>query len=287
MWAAAQALARVGELFIVAPDREQSGVGAALTLHAPVKVQTIPIDGRLGRAAVVAADTADVPDPAAGPETLHPVTAYSVEGTPGDSCILGLEHLAGPVDLVVSGINSGSNLGWDVLVSGTVGAAWQGYMRGYPTIAISVGSVQSPRFDGAAALLRRLAEQLTAPPGGGAAPAAAREPLLLNVNVPSLPPEQIAGIEITRPGGRSYGESVREEGVGHQKRYWIARNRPVMADNGPGTDMHAARNNRISITPMRLNLGSPEQVERVGELTAAVAVEIGAKLWPPGEIMPG
>lgn len=284
MWAAAQALARVGELFIVAPDREQSGVGAALTLHAPVKVQTIPIDGRLGRAAVVAADTADAGD---GVEALHPVTAYSVEGTPGDSCILGLERLAGPVDLVVSGINSGSNLGWDVLVSGTVGAAWQGYMRGYPTIAISVGSVQNPRFDGAAALLRRLAEQLTAPPPGGAVPAAAREPLLLNVNVPSLPPEQIAGIEITRPGGRSYGESVREEGVGPQKRYWIARNRPVMADNGPGADMHAARNNRISITPMRLNLGSPEQMARVGELTAAVAAEIGAKLWPPGEITPG
>ena len=297
MWAAAQALARVGELFIVAPDREQSGVGAALTLHAPVKVQTIPVDGRLGRAAVVAADTADAGD---GVAALHPVTAFSVEGTPGDSCILGLERLAGPVDLVVSGINSGSNLGWDVLVSGTVGAAWQGYVRGYPTIAISVGSVQNPRFDGAAALLGRLAEKLTALPGGGATPGggvapaagsfpssvfapaagsfpssgvvppAAREPLLLNVNVPSLPPEQIAGVEITRPCGRSYGEAVREEGSGHQKRYWIARNRPVMADNGPGTDMHAARNNRISITPMHLDLGHREQMERLGEMLGEV-----------------
>ena len=280
LWAAAQALARVGELFIVAPDREQSGVGAALTLHAPVKVQTIPVDGRLGRAAVVAADTADAGD---GVAALHPVTAFSVEGTPGDSCILGLERLAGPVDLVVSGINSGSNLGWDVLVSGTVGAAWQGYVRGYPTIAISVGSVQNPRFDGAAALLGRLAEKLTALPAGGPAPppgsafpssgvvpAAAREPLLLNVNVPSLPPEQIAGVEITRPGGRSYGEAVREEGIGHQKRYWIARNRPVMADNGPGTDMHAARNNRISITPMHLDLGHREQMGWMGEMLGEV-----------------
>ncbi len=302
MWAAAQALARVGELFIVAPDREQSGVGAALTLHAPVKVQTIPVDGRLGRAAVVAADTADAGD---GVAALHPVTAFSVEGTPGDSCILGLERLAGPVDLVVSGINSGSNLGWDVLVSGTVGAAWQGYVRGYPTIAISVGSVQNPRFDGAAALLGRLAEKLTALPAGGAAPppgsafpssgvvppagafpyggvvpAAAREPLLLNVNVPSLPPEQIAGVEITRPGGRSYGEAVREEGVGHQKRYWIARNRPVMADNGPGTDMHAARNNRISITPMHLDLGHREQMGRMGEMLG----EVGAAIVGQGRV---
>ena len=293
LWAAAQALARVGELFIVAPDREQSGVGAALTLHAPVKATAIATDGRLGRAAVVAADTADANDANDPVETLHPVTAFAVEGTPGDSCILGLEKLAGPVDLVVSGINSGSNLGWDVLVSGTVGAAWQGYVRGYPTIAISVGSVQNPRFDGAAALLQTLAQRLTARPDAAAeapdvaadtpaaaadAPAVAadvpasggREPLLLNINVPSLPPELLAGIELTRPGGRSYGEAVREEGFGHQKRYWIARNRPVMADNGPGTDMHAVRNNRISLTPMHLNLGHHQQIPPLAELLADV-----------------
>ena len=287
LWAAAQALARVGELFIVAPDREQSGVGAALTLHAPVKATAIATDGRLGRAAVVAADTADASDANAAVETLHPVTAFAVEGTPGDSCILGLEKLAGPVDLVVSGINSGSNLGWDVLVSGTVGAAWQGYVRGYPTIAISVGSVQNPRFDGAAALLQTLAQRLTARPAAAAAtpaviaaeapavaaavPAAGgREPLLLNINVPSLPPELLAGIELTRPGGRSYGEAVREEGFGPQKRYWIARNRPVMADNGPGTDMYAVRNNRISLTPMHLNLGHPQQIPPLAELLGDV-----------------
>lgn len=286
LWAAAQALARVGELFIVAPDREQSGVGAALTLHAPVKATAIATDGRLGRAAVVAADTADASDAPVAGETLHPVTAFAVEGTPGDSCILGLEKLAGPVDLVVSGINSGSNLGWDVLVSGTVGAAWQGYVRGYPTIAISVGSVQNPRFDGAAALLQTLAQRLTARPAAAAAatetpaaeadtpaaPAASasREPLLLNINVPSLPPELLAGIELTRPGGRSYGEAVREEGFGPQKRYWIARNRPVMADNGPGTDMHAVRNNRISLTPMHLNLGHQQQIPPLAELLADV-----------------
>lgn len=293
LWAAAQALARVGELFIVAPDREQSGVGAALTLHAPVKATAIATDGRLGRAAVVAADTADASDANDPVETLHPVTAFAVEGTPGDSCILGLEKLAGPVDLVVSGINSGSNLGWDVLVSGTVGAAWQGYVRGYPTIAISVGSVQNPRFDGAAALLQTLAQRLTARPAAAAdapaiaaateTPAAAadipaadagsREPLLLNINVPSLPPELLAGIELTRPGGRSYGEAVREEGFGPQKRYWIARNRPVMADNGPGTDMHAVRNNRISLTPMHLNLGHQQQIPPLAELLRDVLGE--------------
>ncbi|CAI8001401.1 5'-nucleotidase SurE [Geodia barretti] len=244
LWAAAQALSQVGEVFVVAPDREQSGVGASLTLHAPVKARSLA-------------------------EVRNRVTAFSVEGTPGDSCILGLEKLVGSVDLVVSGINSGSNLGWDVMVSGTVGAAFQGYFRGYPTIAISVGSVQNPRFDGAASLLRLMALKLAQDNN--------RDGFLLNINVPSLAPDQITGVEITRPGGRSYGESVREEGTGHQKRYWIARNRPVMADNGEGTDMFATKANRISITPLHLNLSHQEVLPRVESLLAGVPEELLGK----------
>ncbi len=264
LWAAAQALAQVGELFVVAPDREQSGVGASLTLHAPVKARSLEIPALERLSAAVNEEAAG--DAPAVAEARYPVTAFSVEGTPGDSCILGLEKLVGPVDLVVSGINSGSNLGWDVMVSGTVGAALQGYVRGFPAIAISVGSVQNPRFDGAAALLRRLAQRQAGQPD--------KEAFLLNVNVPSLPMGQITGIDLTRPGGRSYSESVREEGTGHQKRYWIARNRAVMSDNGEGTDMWAARNNRISITPLNLNLGHPEQRSRLATRLADLTEEL-------------
>ncbi len=260
-------MAQVGELFVVAPDREQSGVGASLTLHAPVVARSLEIPA-LGRLSAAANEEAAAGDDRPA-EIRHPVTAFSVEGTPGDSCILALEKLVGTVDLVVSGINRGSNLGWDVMVSGTVGAALQGYVRGYPTIAISVGSVQSPRFDGAAALLRLLAQKLS--------PETGRDPFLLNINVPSLAPEQITGVEITRPGGRSYGESVREEGLGPQKRYWIARNRPVMADNGEGTDMWAARSNRISITPLHLNLGHQEALPRVQSLLAGIPEQLLGK----------
>lgn len=264
LWAAAQALSQVGEVCVVAPDREQSGVGASLTLHAPVVASSLEIPAleRLGAAANEEAASPDEPQA----EIHHRVTAFSVEGTPGDSCILALEKLVGPVDLVVSGINRGSNLGWDVMVSGTVGAAFQGYFRGYPTIAISVGSVQNPRFDGAASLLRLMAQKVAQEPAHDGR----REAFLLNVNVPSLAPDQITGLEITRPGGRSYGESVREEGTGHQKRYWIARNRPVMADNGEGTDMFATRNNRISVTPLHLNLSHQEAMPRVESLLAGV-----------------
>ncbi len=269
LWAAAQALAQVGELFVVAPDREQSGVGASLTLHAPVVARSLEIPAleRLSAAANEEAASAD--DQQA--EIRHRVTAFSVEGTPADSCILALEKLVGPVDLVVSGINRGSNLGWDVLVSGTVGAAFQGYFRGYPTIAISVGSVQNPRFDGAAGLLRLIARKLEQEGESN------RGGFLLNINVPSLAPDQITGVEITRPGGRSYGESVREEGTGHQKRYWIARNRPVMADNGEGTDMWANRNNSISVTPLHLNLSHQELRPRITSLLSGVPEQLLGK----------
>ena len=104
----------MGEVRVVAPLHEQSGVGAALTLHAPVEVREESIDPKLA---------------GEGPD-LFDVIAYSVDGTPADSCVVALEKVVGKVDLVVSGINAGSNTGWDVIVSGTVGAALQGYFRG-------------------------------------------------------------------------------------------------------------------------------------------------------------
>ena len=231
---------------MVAPDREQSGVGACLTLHAPVKAREAPASHYLGDA----------------PVDAHQVRAYSVEGTPGDSCILALEQLVGSVDLVVSGINTGSNLGWDIMVSGTVGAAIQGYVRGYRTIAISVGSVQNPHFDGAARLLELMARQL--------AQRQSDSPFFLNINVPSVPLSQVSGVQVTRLGGRSYGESVREEGLGSQKRYWLSRNRPIHGDNPEGTDIWALKNNRISITPLQLDLSNQQQIPEIEALLGEV-----------------
>ena len=221
---------------MAAPDREQSGIGAALTLHHPVYARSVRPSAYLNEVG----------------EHPNPISAHIVEGTPGDSCILGLEQLIGKVDLVVSGINTGSNLGWDVLVSGTVGAALQGYVRGYPTIAISVGSVLNPQFDVAAHFLQLTASKLDK--------ASTPDLFFLNVNVPSVALDQINGVQVTRLSGRSYSESVRSEGTGHQQRYWISRNRPVHNDNSEGTDAWALKNNRISITPLQLNLTHKEQV---------------------------
>ena len=225
LWAAVDALREAGEIFVVAPDREQSGTGACLTLHAPVRVTEVD---------------------AALTDSVNGVKTYSVEGTPADSCILGLERLVGPVDLLVSGINQGSNVGEDVLVSGTVGAALQGYVRGYPSVAISVAAVKDPRFDVAAAFLKILGQRVAA---GETLP-----PSLINVNIPNEPRQVIEGIQITCLGRRSYGESVTEGGDGRRKYYWISRDRPVNQDPPEETDIWALRHNRISITPIHTRL---------------------------------
>ena len=253
--AAARALASVGELHIVAPSREQSGVGSALTLHEAIQATPIQIDELLGDEA----------------RPRYPITAFSVQGTPADSCVLALERLVGRVDLVVSGINRGSNLGADIFVSGTVGAALQGYLRGFPTVAISVGSVQNPQFDGAARLLQLLAAQLglTPPPR-----TPAQDALFLNVNLPSVPLSEISGVQITRLGGRSYGESVREEGIGEPKRYRISRNKPIHGDSPKGTDIWALKNNRISITPIQADLTNGERIPQLESLLADIPVRL-------------
>lgn len=250
LWAAACALRPLGEVVVVAPEREQSGVGASLTLHSPVRVAPAPVDPCLR----------------SDGNALHPVAAYSVEGTPGDSCVLGLEKVVGAVDLVVSGINAGANLGWDVVVSGTVGAAVQGYMRGYPTIAISVGAVRNPHFEGASRLLRLVAQRLgqRLPDSG----------FFLNINVPNVPLERISGVQVTQLGSRSYGESVREEGAGPDKRYRISRDRPAPGKPRGGTDIWALKNNFISITPLQISMGHQERMPDVENLLTGIPAQL-------------
>ena len=253
LWAAARSLRQVGEVCVVAPHKEQSGIGSALTLHSPVAVREESIDLKL-----------------AGDEPgLFDVTAYSVEGTPADSCVVALESVVGRVDLVVSGINAGSNTGWDVIVSGTVGAALQGYFRGFPTIAISVGGVRAPIFDGAARLLGLMAKRLDQ--------SDSQDHLLLNVNVPNVAMNQIAGLRVTTLGGRSYGESVTErygqDNTGG-KRYQISRNRPMSNTVAEGSDIWALKNNLVSVTPLHIALGHQERMPEVETLFSGISDQL-------------
>jgi len=237
LWAAVEALKEAGQIFVVAPDREQSGVGASLTLHAPIRAREVP-------PAVYG--------------NINGVKAYSVEGTPGDSCVLALDKLVGPVDLLVSGINQGSNLGEDILISGTVGAALQGYIRGYPSIAISVAAIKDARFEVATAFLELLSRSLAE----GAEPPSS----LLNVNLPNEPPERIQGVEITRLGRRSYSESVKEGNDGRREYYWVSRSKAVDKEQPEGTDIWALRHNRISITPIHAGLTDLQRMHQVEDM---------------------
>ncbi len=260
LWAAVRAVRRIGEVVVVAPHQQQSGVGASLTLHSPVKVTPWTPAPEFQDALTPSTSSGQAPTTSQGEgeNKLHPVTAYSVEGTPGDCCILALETLTTGVDLVVSGINSGSNTGWDVMVSGTVGGAVQGYNRGRSTIAVSVGSVTSPRYEVAGRLLEGLGRRLSELEG---------EPLFLNLNIPNVAPEQVKGIRATRLGGLSYRESVRLDGAdGDSKRYWIARNRPGNQVQSDDSDIVALRNNYVSVTPLRLGMGEDAAIPQVEAL---------------------
>jgi 5'-nucleotidase len=209
---------------VVAPDREQSAVGTSVTLHVPLRTRAVnPL--------------------------VKGVQAYSVEGTPGDSVILALgKLLRRKVDLVVSGINEGANLGNDVIISGTVGAAFQGYFHGVPAMAISVTAIEKVRFEVAARLGGMLARAFAE----GALP----EHFLLNVNLPNVSLGEIKGIEVTRLGGRSYADKIKEGHDGKRRYFWIVRGK-AQWNMEEGTDVWAIHNNRISITPLGSDLTSP------------------------------
>lgn len=222
LWALARALKDKAQLTVVAPDREQSGMGTAITLHLPVRLIAVPpvVDG---------------------------IDCYAVEGTPADSVILALRHvLKDGVDLLISGINNGPNLGNDVYVSGTVGAAFQGYFYRVPVVALSIATVEDVHFDVAAKLAALLVDRVI----HGSLPS----PFFLNINVPNQPLEKITGVEITRLGQRSYADDVQEGHDGRRKYYWIVRGRPEW-DLQPGTDIWAVRQQKVSITP----LGPPSE----------------------------
>jgi 5'-nucleotidase len=243
LWALADGLKDVGEVVVVAPDRDQSGIGSAKTLVAVVRVEEVPArtDG---------------------------VKAFSVQGTPADCVILASESLFQErFDLVVSGINQGANLGLDIMSSGTVAGAMQGYFRNIPSIAVSVTALSDVKYEAAALTARCLAAAISRSSPSG--------PLLLNVNVPNVAPGMIEKVDITRLGPRAYMESVERGSDSRRTHYWIKQNRPTNLEVGEGTDIWAVRKNRVSITPVDLLTGPGEPAIAYDALAGEVAKELG------------
>lgn len=233
------ALTPIAEVVVVAPDREQSASGHALTLSRPLRMQRL----REGW--------------------------YSVDGTPTDCVNLGvLSVLADrPPDLVCSGINTGLNLGDDVTYSGTVSATFEGALLGIPSLAFSQEIAEGFSFAGAARFARRLVETLLAGgvaggredgAGGGPLPG----DLLLNVNVPAA---AIRGVAFTRLGRRVYKQSVIEKlDPRGRKYYWIAGTPRWQSDSG--TDHAAISQGLVSITPLHLDLTHYRGLETLAPL---------------------
>lgn len=219
----AQALRPLGRVTVVVPEHERSAASHALTFHKPLRVRCME-EG-----------------------------IYVLNGTPADAVRFGVfSILKERVDIVVSGINRGANMGADTLYSGTVGAAREGCMLGYPSAAFSLANPRAGHYETAGIFARELVKVLLK---RGLPPQ-----VCLNVNVPDRAPGRIKGVAVTRLGQRVYGKDVhiRKDPRG-ETYYWMAGIVPSGV-HSPGTDMTAVRHHKISVTPIRLDMTAAETI---------------------------
>lgn len=232
--ALADAMLDLGDITVVAPDRNRSGASNSLTLENPLRVN------RLDNG------------------------VYRVEGTPTDCVHLAITGLLDDEpDMVVAGINAGANLGDDVLYSGTVAAAIEGRFLGLPAMAISLNGHTATHYETAAWAAKKLVSQLLA----SSLPA----DTILNVNVPDLPIDQITGFESTRLGRRHKAEPViKELDPRGRAMYWVG---PAgeEEDAGPGTDFDAMRRGVISVTPLQIDLTHYDAIDGVANWLQGVS----------------
>jgi 5'-nucleotidase len=211
------ALESIAEVVVVAPERDRSGASNSLTLDVPVRAS------RTERGFI------------------------RVDGTPTDCVHLAITGLLErEPDLVVAGINHGPNLGDDVIYSGTVAAATEGRFLGLPAIALSMDAFEPGHLDTAARVGVQLVERLRTAP--------LESNLILNVNVPDIPYDQLKGFAATRLGHRHKAEPVTaSQDPRGRTIYWVGPAGPEQ-DAGPGTDFYAVRNGYVSITPLQVDL---------------------------------
>jgi 5'-nucleotidase len=215
------ALMRLGEVVAIAPDRPRSACGHAVTLHKPLRLTEVEMPGG--------------------------GTGFASNGTPSDCVALGVsEHVGGPPDLVVAGINAGPNLGWDLTYSGTVAAATEGAICGLPSVAISITSYTATDFQIPAEFAAYLSEAVMKH--------GLPQDTFLNVNVPAAARAEIKGVAITHQGRLIYENRIeRRTDPRGGAYYWFTGDR-VDHRGQPGSDIEAVAKNRISVTPIHLDL---------------------------------
>ena len=179
---------------------------------------------------------------------------YTINGTPSDSTHFALcGYFDEEFDLVIAGINLGPNLGDDVIYSGTVAAAIEGRFVGLPSIAISLASWEGKNFDSAAKVAELIVDNVEF--------SELSINTVLNINVPDIPYDQIKGFKTTRLGKRHKSENIVQD-ENDASLYWIGENGKE-AENGPGTDFYAIKNNYVSITPLKIDLTNNSEIEKV------------------------
>ena len=243
--ALAEALESIDEVYVVAPDRERSGIGMAITLHHPLR-------------AVQVGDR-----------------AWAVDGTPVDCVDLAVGALlpARP-ELLVSGVNHGQNLGQDIHFSGTVAAAKKGTFLSIPSMAVSLLSGSSYYYETATSVACRLAKLVLT---NGLTPG-----ILLNVNVPNCPPPMIRGFEVSRQDRGAYSATAieRTDRAGRPY-YWIGGERSEV-DDRRDSDLNVVKRRCVSISPVQLDFTAHREIEPLKQWlkdeTLEEGVEIGVEL---------
>lgn len=256
LWALAEAMSRVGHAMVVAPAKEQSGVGTSVSLHSGISIDEVP-------------------------SQISGVEAYAVDGTPSDCVIVGLRQLAKErhIDMVISGINPGANTGRDIPYSGTVMATLQGYFRGIPSVAVSLAyreRGEELRYDVAAMVAESLARRVQ----DGNMPA----DVIINTNIPNIALAEIKGMVTTRAATGSFYSIPRSRGKENMS--FSMTNLQTIADfphqsvGGlervieEGTDIWAIMGDMISISPLRIDVTDHDSLAALEEHVAALKLDL-------------
>lgn len=238
LWALVREASKVEGLrvLVVAPDRERSACGHGISIHQPIEVREVPCD-------------------------CDRISVFAAGGTPADCVKLAIEGILGEnPDFLISGVNRGSNLGTDVFYSGTVSAALEGALLGVKSMAVSVTAFEDVSFEDASEFA--ISQALSAFSDK-------RWPNLVNVNVPAVPKDSIAGIAVTRLGVQAYRD-VFTKRVDPKGRTWYWLGGTLQEHEDPeDSDTTAVRNNMISVTPLLTDLTDLRTMESMRNLPLA------------------
>jgi 5'-nucleotidase len=218
LWALYERFAPSHRMTVVAPDRERSAIGHAITLHAPIRADVVSMNGAK--------------------------RAFAVDGTPADCVKLAVaELLAHLPDLVISGINPGANVGVNINYSGTLAAAREATLYGIPAMAVSIQAKSPSCYDDAAVFVERLVREIDQRglPRG----------TLLNVNVPDLPRERLKGVRVCRQGDEHFKERLEKRLDPRQRPYYWYGAYPQKPAGDGDVDAVVLADDYISITPLR------------------------------------